>query len=148
MKKYIIGFLVCALLVFSFGADVDRRNIEPNTHKIFKFEAATITHSTGETAAETTTEIINGVIRQITVTINDNDANATGTVAFSDEDGAVLWTEATIAENATTVFQYNTRSSTDLPMALYCAGTMTITVTPSTNPSTSGMTTDVVLYGD
>ncbi len=148
MKNYVIGFLVCVMFLFALGADVDRRNQEPNTKKVFKYEAATITHSKGESTAETTTEIINGTIGQITVTINDNTANATATVSISDEDGAVLWTEAAIAENATTVFQYNTRSSTDLPMALLCAGTITITVTPSADPNTSGMTTDVVIYGD
>ncbi len=148
MKKYIIGALTCLCIVLLLGADVDLRNAEPNSKKVWKYEAATVTHSSGETAAETTTELINGVVRQITVAVSDNTANVTATVALSDEDGAVLWTEAGIAENGISVFQYNTRSSTDLPMSLYCAGTMTLTVTPSGDPCSGGMTTDVVLYGD
>jgi hypothetical protein len=149
MKKYIKGFLVCAVLVVLLGADVDRRNLEPFTHKVFRIEAARVTHSSTATAADSTTEIINGVIRQISVTVNNNTNDVTADVEIRDADGDVLWAcESDAAENATTVYTWNTVSGTDIPMAIMCAGTMTIWVEPSGAPGTSTMTTDVVLWGD
>lgn len=149
MKKYIIGVLSCMVVVLLMGASVDRRNIEPNTHKVFRIEATRLTVADGGHATESTTnQVINGVIRQIAVKVNDNTGNATVTLALRDEEGAVLWTEAGIAENATTVFQYNTRSGTDLPMAIYCTGSITLGATASGDPGASTQTTDVTLWGD
>jgi hypothetical protein len=146
MKNIIIIFLALILLM---GADVDRREQEPRTHKVFRIEAARITHASTATAADSTTEIINGVIRQISVTVNDNTNDVTADVEIRDADGDVLWAcESDAAENAATVYTWNTVSSTDIPMAIYCAGTMTIWVEPSGAPGTSTMTTDVVLWGD
>ena len=126
---------------------LDKRSSEPYGSPVARMALDTLTVPDDGQATEQTTDVpINGIIRQITVTINDNDGNATATVQVRDADGAVLWTEAAIAENATTVFQYNTRSSTDLPMAICCAGTMTIGCTASGDPGESGLTCDVVLW--
>lgn len=148
MKKYIIGFMSCMILVLLLGASIDRRNVEPYTKKIFVHEVAQITIASAGTTEETTDILINGCIKQIAVTMNDNTSGATATVELRNEDGGVLWTFAAIAENATSVYQYYTLSGTDLPLNILCAGTITVGCTPSKAPSTGGMTCDVELYGD
>jgi len=149
MKNYLIGFMVCMIVILAFGANVDRRNQEPYTKKIFVREVATLTVPDDGQATEQTTDIlINGHVRQIVVTINNNDGNATATVALRNEDGAVLWTESGVAENTSTVFQYYTLSGTDLPLDILCAGTITVGCTASGDPGSSGLTCDVELYGD
>jgi hypothetical protein len=91
---------------------------------------------------------LNGTIRQFTVTVNDNTNNVTATVAFLDADDYVMHSEAAIAENATTAFQYWTLSGTDLPLALLVDDTITVRMTPSGDPGASGMTVDIVFYVD
>ena len=125
---------------------LDNRASNSNKERLARMALDTITIPNGGMTEVTDTAYVNGIIRQITVTINDNTGNATATVQVRDADDAILWTEAAIAENATTVFQYNTRSSTDLPMAICCAGTMTIGCTPSGDPGASTMTCDVALW--
>jgi len=130
-------------------ATIDRRNIEPFTKKIFKIEVPQLTVPDDGQATEQTADIIlNGTVRQIAVTINNNDGNATATVQLRNENGGVLWTFAAIAENATSVYQFYTLSGTDLPLAVLCAGTITVGCTASGDPGASGLTCDVELYGD
>lgn len=131
------------------SASIDRRNAEPNTDRVFKFTVDTLTVPDNTQAVEqTTTFNLNGTIRQITVAINNNDGNATATIEIRDADGAILWSEAAIAENATAVFQYNVRSATDLPLALLCAGVITVGCLASGDPGASGLTAVVTVWGD
>jgi len=100
-------------------------------------------------AVEQTTDIlINGHIRQIAVTINNNDGDATATVELRNENDGVLWTFAAIAESTTSVYQYYTLSSTDLPLDILCAGTTTVGCLASGDPGASGLICDIELYGD
>jgi len=117
--------------------------------RISRYECPRVTIPNGGTAAVSSSALrLNGIIRQISVTVNDNTGNKTATAAIVDEDSITLWSEAGIAEAATTVFQYWTLSSTDLPLAVCVDGNITIKVTPSGDPGTSTMTVDVVLYID
>lgn len=128
---------------------VDNRNTEPHSGKVFKYTVDTLTVPDNTQAVEqTTTFRLNGTIRQISVAINNNDGDATATIEIRDAAGAILWTEAAIAENATAVFQYNTRSATDLPLAILCAGPITVGCLASGDPGASGLTADVIVWGD
>jgi len=154
MKKYIVGFLVCVVLVCSFGASVDRRNQEPYTKKVFRIEATQITQVSGDANDVSTTVNVNGIIRQITVGINNNDGDATATVAIIDDNGSVLFTTASVAEStsaAPVAQHYMPVSASDanaLPLAIPVTGTITLNVDLSGDPGASGMEVDVVLYGD
>jgi hypothetical protein len=151
MKRELCIVALAVALIFALlagAANVDDRSLEGNGNPVFRIEVPQLTMPDGDANAVTDTINLNGTIRQITVTVNDNTGNATMTAEVIDEDSAVLWTEAAIAEAAVTVFQYNTRSSTDLPMALLATGTLTIQVTPSGDPGASTGLVDIVLYGD
>ncbi len=151
MKKYIIGFLVCLVISLCLGASVDRRNLEPNTHKVFRIEATQLSRDNGDANDVSTTVNINGTIRQITVGVNDNTGDKTVVISIIDDNGSVLFTTETIAEDtesAPIVQHFMTESSTDLPLLLLVTGTITIDANLSGDPGTSGMTIDVVLYGD
>lgn len=143
-----IGLMVLCIISVLWAADVDNRNWEGHGNPVFRVEVPQITLPNGASAAVEDDVNLNGTIRQITVTVNNNDGNATMTVALEDEDDAVLWSEAGIAENATTVFQYATLSSTDLNLAVLSAATLTVKVTPSGDPGASTGLVDVVLYGN
>ncbi len=128
---------------------VDKRNTEPHSGKVFKYTVDTLTVPDGTHAVEqVTTFNANGTIRQVSVAINDNTGNATATIEIRDAAGAILWTEAAIAENATAVFQYNTRSATDLPLAILCAGVVTVGCLASGDPGASGLIANVIVWGD
>lgn len=143
MKKYIIGFLTCLCIIVCVGASFDNRQFSQTP--VFRIDVAQITVSDAN-AVSSSTMNLNGTVKQITVTMNDNDANATATVSILDEDSVVLWSEADIAENGTTIFQYWTLSSTDLSLAVLMSGNFTVTVDPCEDPTS--MTADVVLWGE
>jgi hypothetical protein len=118
-------------------------------HPIARIEVPQITLPNGASAEVTETlQNVNLRVKQIAVTVNDNTGNATMTVQLRDNDGAVLWSEAGIAENAITVFQYYTLSDTDLPLCILLQGAITVGVTPSGDPGASTGLVDVKLYGD
>lgn len=151
MKKYIIGFLICVVVVLSFGASTDRRNLEPNTKKIFRVEIPQMSRVNGDANDVDDTVNVNGTIRQITVGVNNNTGNKTVLVSLVDDNGSVLFTTETIAEDtnsAPIVQHFMTESSTDLPLAILVTGLITVDVNLSGDPGTSGMVIDVVLYGD
>lgn len=103
--------------------------------------------ASGSSAADATETLdVNGTLRQIMVIVSDNTGNRTVTVALADAHGT-LYTTAAQAENATTVTTYKTESDTDLPLRVFLAGPVTITVTPSGDPGSGGMTVDVIFYG-
>ena len=153
MKTAKILPVVTVVAVIIVGAlclagSVDNRNFEGHAYPVFRVEVPQIVLPNGAQAAVEQDVNINGTIRQITVTVNNNDGDKTMTVALEDEDDAVLWSEAAIAESATTVFQYATLSATDLNLAVLSAATLTVKVTPSGDPGASTGLVDVVLYGD
>jgi len=127
-------------------ATEDRRG-EPG-FPIARYEFSQQTWASGATAATTEDISICGTIIAITVKINNNTGDATLTLALADADAAAIYSQAAIPENATT--PYDAESSKSTPDANFnpipVNGVITGTFTPSGDPSTSGMTADVVLY--
>ncbi len=151
MKKCIAGFLMCIVFCLLLGASVDRRNQEPYSKEVFRVEVTQLSRDNGDANDVSTTINLNGTIRQITVGVNDNTGNKTVTIDIIDDNGSVLFTTETIAENtesAPIVQHYMTESATDLPLAVLVTGTITINANLSGDPGTTGLTADVVLYGD
>jgi len=100
------------------------------------------------TAALEKTMNANGRCTQVAVAVNDNTGNRTATVTITDENGATLFTKSGIAEAATTTYFAESNKATqdaDFNPFLAC-GVLTATLTPSGDPSTTGMTVDVYLY--
>jgi hypothetical protein len=121
-----------------------RRDPQP----VARLEFAQGVWASGASGALQKTMTVNGCCEQITVKVNDNTGNRTATVTITDENGATLYSQATIPENATTL--YVARSHKGTPDASFnpflAAGVLTATITPSGDPGASGMTVDVALY--
>ena len=100
--------------------------------------------ASGVTAAKAPTMIVRGRVEQIIVIINDNTGNATATLTITNADSAQLYTKIGIPENAKTVYNAN-KATADFDK-FYADEICTFTITPSGDPSTSGMTVDVALY--
>lgn len=90
-----------------------------------------------------------GICEQVEVIVNDNDGNKTATVAITTDNSGTLFSVAGIAENATTILHglshKATRDASFNPF-LVSGSDLTVTVTPSGDPGSSGMTVDVYLY--
>jgi hypothetical protein len=109
---------------------------------------AQATWVSGATAAVAKTKNVIGCCEQIAVKVNDNTGDRTATVTITDENGATLFSKSGIAENATTTYfarSYKATQDADFNPFL-AVGVLTATITPSGDPSTSGMTVDVYLY--
>jgi hypothetical protein len=127
-------------------ADFDRRKEALNP--VARIEVPQITIGSAVTTEVTDTINANMRVKQIVVKVNNTTNSITFTVELRDDDGAVLWSQASIAKNAKTVFQYYTLSDTDLPLNILLQGTITVGVTPSGAPGASTGLVDVKLYGD
>lgn len=105
--------------------------------------------ASGATLTQTEDVTIEGVIRAISVGVNNNTGNKTVDVSIIDADGSVLFTGETVAEDtasAPTIQQFMTVSGTDLPLYIVCAGKITVSAVMSGDPSTSTGLIDVSLY--
>ena len=150
MKKIILIILVLSAVVCASSFD-NRGLYENQGEPVFRVEASQLSRDDGDANDVSTTVNLNGTIRQITVGINDNTGNRTATIDIIDDNGSVLFTTETIAENtesAPVVQHFMTESGTDLPLVVLVTGTITINATLSDDPGSSGITIDVVLYGD
>lgn len=143
------------MVVVVYSASFDRRGFNQNQGEpAFKVELPQMTRVNGDANDVSEDVILNGTIRQITVGINDNTGNKTATIDIIDDNGSVLFTTATIAENTTAApvaQHYMATSASDtnaLPLAVLVTDTVTINANLSGDPGSSGMTIDVVLYGD
>lgn len=152
MKKKIAICIVFLLAAIIYAASFDNRGLYENQGEpVFRIEATQMTRDNGDANDVSTTVNLNGTIKQITVGVNNNTGNKTVTIDLIDDNGSVLFTTETIAENTTAapvVQHFMTESATDLPLAVLITGTVTINANLSGDPGTSGMTIDVVLYGD
>ena len=105
--------------------------------------------ASGVTAALTYTLPMHGRVEQIVVKINNNTGDATLTLAITSEtqDGT-LYSQAAIPENASTVYRANSeKASQDANFNAFLVDEkVTLTMTPSGDPSTSGMTADIAIY--
>ncbi len=150
MKKIILT-IILAVAVVVFAASVDRRTIEPDNHPVFRAEVTQLVGDPNLSADISTTLNLNGTVRQITVGVSDNTGNKTATIDIIDDNGSVLFTTETVAENTTSapiVQHFMTESATDLPLAVLITGTITINANLSGDVGASGIEIDVVLYGN
>jgi hypothetical protein len=134
-------------IILTVGASFDQRQYARTP--VFKEELALITIPDGDANEWTgTVSNLNGIIRQVTVVLNNNTNDVTTTIEIRDPCDSVIWTETGAVENTKHVFQYNTRSGTDLPMALpFASEDVTIGITPSGDPGASTLTARVVIWG-
>jgi len=118
-------------------ANEDRRGNTLRTTPVYRKELSTITIASGGTTEVTIDESLNGIIGTIVATVNNTTNSVTATLSIRDEDSAVLYSKAAIAENDITVL-----SGVDV----LTAGALTVGVTPSGDPGASTMTVDLVFY--
>lgn len=124
----------------------DQRNRGDGGKPVARYEFAQLSWADGVTAADTETlSNLNGLCEQIKIVVSNATNGITVTVAITDPDGGSLVSVAAIAENATT-FLKATSDASDFDAFLLSDGTYTLTVTPSGDPGTSGVTVDVDLY--
>jgi len=144
VKNLIIIGLLSLLLI---GATYDNRHWD-NRYQVARYDFAQGTWISGVSAALEKTLVVNGRCTQIAVKVNNNDGDKTATVVIKDANGATLFSQAGIAEATTTSFFAESHKDTqDATFNPFLAiGTLTATLTPSGDPSTSGMTIDVYLY--
>ena len=102
-----------------------------------------------ESAALTPTRTVRGKVEQITVKVSTATAgDITFTVAIADEDGAALYSKASIADAGTVIYRANSNKATmDADFNAFLAdGILTFTITPSKAPGASGVTVDVAIF--
>ena len=124
------------------------KDFRQDKHPVARLDFAQAAWANGVTAAVEKTMQVNGIVEQIAVAVNNNTGNRTGTVTITDENGATLFTQASIAENATTTYfarSYKATQDADFNPFL-AVGTLTATITPSGDPGASGMTVDVIFF--
>jgi len=113
----------------------------------FEFEQGVWASGASGALAKTLANI-NGTIRAVEVTVNDNTGNRTATVTITTANGATVFTKSGIAENASTFYVAESHKAVQdadfNPVPINT--TLTATITPSGDPSTSGMTVDVKIY--
>lgn len=151
MKKLIvILFLIVAGILFA--ASFDNRSLYQNQGTpVFRVEVPQLVGDPNSSSNISATVNLNGTIMQITVGISDNTGNRTATIDIIDDNGSILFTTESIAEDtesAPIVQHFMTESSTDLPLAILVTDTITINANLSGDVGVSGVTIDVVLYGD
>ena len=128
-------------------ATSDRRD-EGGKFPIARYEFTQQSWASGVSAATTEDITICGTIVAISVEINDNTGDKTLTFALADANAAALYSQAAIPEAATTRYDARSHKATQdadfnpIPVN----GVLTGTFTPSGDPSTSGMTVNVILY--
>ena len=118
-------------------ANEDRRGNTLRTHPVFRKEIDTITIPDAGTTEVTGDISLNGIIGTITVAVNDTTNTVTGVLTVTDEDGAILYTSTSIADDGTTVIP---------GVDILVAGAVTLGFTPSGDPGASTMTANIVLY--
>ena len=155
-KSFLMIFLFAAIVgIYSMStrinaASVDRRNIEPNTKKVFRIEVPQLVVASASTSDGEPVKI-NGVIRQITIGVTTNTNDRAATISLISDEGSTLFTSISVVTGTTltpTVQQFMTLSATDLPLAVLVTGTVTVTANFSNAPGTSTGLVDVTLFGD
>lgn len=122
---------------------IDQRGEKPVWQATFD----QMTWANGESAAaDSSTCGINGIVKQLVVTLNNNTNNVTATVAVKDLSGNSLYSKGAFAENATTA-EYPIHDATDDHNDDLVVNGFYLTVTPSGDPGTSGLTVDIIARG-
>jgi hypothetical protein len=111
-------------------------------------EMAWLNGASGGALEQTEDVIINGKCTQVEVDIAENTTNnITYTVAVTTVDGGILYSQATIPDNGATIYRAYSMGGTDSDFeAFLMAEVVTVTVTASGDPGTTGATVNVGLY--
>ena len=151
MKKKILIAITLVMFVSVAFAGLSTKYTS-RYNKVGKMDIPQLTFpdgAAGATLTQTQDVQINGVVKQITVGVNDNTGNATVIVSLVDADGSVLFTAESTAENtasAPVVQQFMTVSGTDIPLNILCSGTITVKGVISGDPGESTGLCDITLY--
>lgn len=117
-------------------------------NSVGKMKIVEQTFANGDTVAVTDTLVINGRCSQIEFDCaEDTTSSITFTLAVTTADGGTLFTKAAIADNGSTILRAYSMGATDSDFeAFLAAETVTVTITPSGDPGTSGATINVGFY--
>jgi len=141
MKKTIPYILIA--LIFTLGM-TGKSYIQTCGKKIIT-EMSWASGVSGAALIQTEDVIMNGKCSQVEVDVGeDTTANITFTVAVTTEDGGVLFSVASIGDNGSTILKA-TSDATDFD-AFLAAEVVTVTVTASGDPGTTGATVNVGFY--
>jgi len=150
MKKYVLFLLLIAAMLLPFLMAADRRH-HGRQYTVSRIEVPTITIPDGdanEVTWSSSASFRDGLcqsIEQIVLDVSDACDAITLTLAVRDSDGAVLVSEASIAENTSTVL-LSTKATPDFDK-VFLEGDYIIGVTPSADPNGADVTVDIDLYG-
>ena len=104
---------------------------------IGRIKLAQFSWASGASAASTVTMPLNGIMRVMIVVVSSSTNSVTATVAITDEDSYTLYSLGTIGAGATTVTTLTADTEIWVPSG------SSVTVTPSGDPGTTGVTVDV-----
>jgi len=150
MKKYIIGFMVCVILVLSLGAD--RRHLDgrfPVASSAFT-QLVVASGATGVGLTQTATlSNINGVIEQIEIEISEfSNGSETVTVTIASDQDAALYNEAGLDDALTHLKQavsYTAADGGDFNPAMV-DGNLTLTAVLTDDPGANTGKIDVTIF--
>jgi hypothetical protein len=126
----------------------DKRKDGPNFPVADAAFAQGVWADTETGALQKTLSNINGEIGAIDIVISDATNAITFTVAITNANGATIYSEAGLAENAShfkVAYSNKGTQDADFNPALV-NGDLTATLTPSGDPGASGVTVDVTVY--
>jgi len=138
-------FMVATVLFMGMTASDYRENKQP----VGKIMISEVSWASSESTASTEDITISGKCTQIEVDVaEDTTSSITFTVAVTTEDGGTLYSQAAIADNGSTIYRaYSLGGTTDSDFeAFLMAEEVTVTVTPSGTPGTTGATVNVGFY--
>ena len=107
-----------------------------------------VSWASGESTASTETISMYGKCTQIEFDCAENTTNSiTFTVAVTTADSGSLFSQASLADNGSTILRAHSTGATDSDFeAFLMAEPVTVTVTPSGDPGTTGATVNVGFY--
>ena len=138
-------FMVASVLFMGMTASDYRENKQP----VGKVMIDEVSWASAESAATTEDITISGKCTQVEVDCaEDTTSGITFTVAVTTEDGGTLYSQASIPDNGSTIYRaYSLGGTTDSDFeAFLMAEEVTVTVTPSGTPGTTGATVNVGFY--
>ena len=144
MKKHVPYLLIALLFVLGMTG---KSYIQTCGKKVIT-EMTWASGASGASLIQTEDIPMNGKCTQVEVDVAENTTNnITFTVAVTTADGGSLYSQASIGDNGSTVYRaYNTGGTDSDFEAFLMAETVTVTVTASGDPGTTGATVNVGLY--
>lgn len=142
----VMPFLVAAVLFVCMG--MTGKSYIQTVGKRIITEMSWANGATGAALIQTEDMPINGKCSQIEVDVAENTTNnITYTVAVTTVDGGTLYSQAAIADNGSTIYRAYSKGASDSDFeAFLMAEIVTVTVTASGDPGTTGATVNVGFY--